>query len=53
MLVSDIVRNNARARGGSVALVVGDATFTYADLQSLVDVTAGALATRGIGTPQC
>ncbi len=49
MLVSDIVANNARARGGSAALVVGDRTFTYADLQELVGATAGALAARGIG----
>ena len=49
MLVADIVRNNARSRGGSVALVVDDRAYTYAQLQELIERTAGALAARGIG----
>jgi acyl-CoA synthetase (AMP-forming)/AMP-acid ligase II len=49
VLVSDIIRNNARARGGSVALVVDGREVTYAALQELVEETAGALTARGIG----
>ncbi|MDQ4115969.1 MAG: AMP-binding protein, partial [Actinomycetota bacterium] len=49
MLVADIVRHNAHARGGSVALVVGDRRYTYAELQDLIDCTAGALTARGVG----
>jgi fatty-acyl-CoA synthase len=49
MLVADIIRNNARSRGASTALVVGDRRIPYAELQDLVEQTAGALAARGIG----
>ncbi|MDL5158882.1 class I adenylate-forming enzyme family protein [Actinomycetospora termitidis] len=49
MLVHDIVRHHARARGGSVALVVGEQEYTYRALQDLVDRTAAALVARGIG----
>jgi fatty-acyl-CoA synthase len=49
VLVSDIIRNNARSRGASVALVVGDDEITYAQLQHLVEQTAGALTARGVG----
>ena len=49
MLVADIIRNNARARGASTALVVGERRIPYAELQDLVERTAGALAARGVG----
>ena len=49
MLVGDIVRHHARSRPGSVALVVEGREHTYGALQDLVDRTAGALASRGIG----
>ena len=49
MLVHEIIRNHARARGGSTALVVGEDTHTYRDLWARVERTAGALAARGIG----
>jgi fatty-acyl-CoA synthase len=49
VLVHDIVRHHARARGGSVALVVDGREYTYRALQDLVGTTAGALAARGIG----
>jgi fatty-acyl-CoA synthase len=48
VLVSDIIRNNARSRGGSTALVVDGREYTYAMLQDLVEETAGALHARGI-----
>ncbi|KAA9160067.1 AMP-binding protein [Amycolatopsis acidicola] len=48
MLVPDFVRNNARSRGGSVAIVSGDREYTYAALQELIEQTAGALSARGI-----
>ncbi|MCW0211918.1 MAG: AMP-binding protein [Pseudonocardia sp.] len=49
MIVSDIIRNNARSRGSSTALVVGSRDVSYADLQDLIEETAGALTARGIG----
>lgn len=49
MLVSDIIRNNARARGASTAFVVGGRRISYAEAQRLIETTAGALAARGIG----
>jgi len=49
VLVADIVGHNARSRGGSVALVVDDRAYTYAELQQLIERTAGALTARGIG----
>ncbi|MPY80168.1 MAG: AMP-binding protein [Actinophytocola sp.] len=49
MLVSDIVANNARVRGGCVALVVGEREISYRQLAELIEQTAGALAGRGIG----
>jgi fatty-acyl-CoA synthase len=48
VLVHDMVRHHARARGGSVALVVDGREYTYRALQDLVETTAGALAARGI-----
>lgn len=49
MLVADIVTNNARARGGAVALVVDGAEITYGHLAELVAATVRGLAGRGIG----
>jgi fatty-acyl-CoA synthase len=49
VLVSDIIRHNARARGASVALVVDDREITYAQLQELVEKTTGALVAKGVG----
>jgi fatty-acyl-CoA synthase len=49
MLVADIIRNNARSRTGSTALVVDGRRVSYGVLQDLVEETAGALAARGIG----
>jgi fatty-acyl-CoA synthase len=48
VLVSDIIANNARARGGSIALVVEGREYSYAALQDLVEETAGALHARGV-----
>ncbi|HZZ47386.1 MAG TPA: AMP-binding protein [Pseudonocardia sp.] len=49
MLVHDLIHHNARSRGSSVALIVEGHEYTYAELRGLIEVTAGALAARGIG----
>lgn len=49
MLVSQIVTNNARARGDAVALVADGGEVTYGRLAELVEQTARGLAGRGVG----
>jgi len=47
--IADLLREHARARPGSAALVAGDTTLSYAELDALADRIAASLQRDGIG----
>jgi fatty-acyl-CoA synthase len=47
--ISDLLRRTARREPGKTAVVYRDLRQTYADLDTTVSRTAGALAARGVG----
>jgi acyl-CoA synthetase (AMP-forming)/AMP-acid ligase II len=49
MLVGDVVRLSARREPLSEALVIGEQTFTYGELDTVIDEAVAALAACGIG----
>jgi acyl-CoA synthetase (AMP-forming)/AMP-acid ligase II len=49
MLLGDLVARNARHKARAEALIVGERTITYGELQDLIEAAARGLAARGVG----
>ena len=48
LLIGDVFRASAAAAGSTIAVALGDRSFTYADLDSRGDAVANALVARGV-----